>query len=378
MPRIVIAVGIAGHPIAAAGNSWFFLQWVLGFQEMGWEVWLVEAIASEKLIDDQWKPALPGNSANERYWATSLDRFGLAKLATLLIDGKADNLAHARDFAASADVFLNISGHFRSKALEFPRARKIYLDLDPAFTQIWADSYKTDMNFAGHDLFFTVGSRLGQEGCRAPNLGMTWLHTYPVVVLSQWPYSDQDPFTRLTTVAHWQGYAWAEWKGEWYTGKSEQFALVRDLPQMTHVPMEIATEIGSNLEELAPYRDAGWKLVESAKICTGFDSYEAYIRESAGEFSAAKGGYVKSQCGWFSDRTVCYLASGRPAIVESTGLEPDLPAQPGLHYFRTPQEAARACDRVRENYPAERRAARKLAEEVFSSRIVIPKLLSKL
>jgi len=378
MPRIVIAVGIAGHPIAAAGNSWFFLQWVLGFQELGWEVWLVEALPSDKLIDDQWKSAVQGNSANERYWATTLERFGLTKCATLLIDGKADNLEYARDFAASADVFLNISGHFRSKALEFPRARKIYLDLDPAFTQIWVDTYQTDMNFAGHDLFFTVGSRLGKEGCRAPDLGMTWLHTYPVVVLAKWPCSDPDTFSRLTTVAHWQGYKWCEWQGEWYTGKSEQFTQYRDLPRMTDVPLEIATEAGINRDELAPFREAGWNLVESKDICSDFGPYEAYIRGSAGEFSAAKGGYVKSQCGWFSDRSVCYLASGLPVVVESTGLEPDLPAQPGLHYFKTPEEAAAACNRVREDFPAQRRAARKLAEEVFASSVVIPKMLAKL
>lgn len=378
MPRIVIAVGLAGHPIAAAGNSWFFLQWVLGFRELGWDVRLVEALSSDKLIDDQWQPAAPGHSANERHWAATLARFGLEKQATLLIDGKGPGLDAARDFAAGADLFLNMSGHFRSKVLEIPKAKKIYLDVDPAFTQIWADTYGTDMNFAGHDVFFTVGSRIGREGCRAPSLGMAWHHTFPLVVLDHWPRQKPAAFSRLTTVAHWQGYKWCEWQGEWYTGKSEQFTRYRDLPRMTDVPLEIATEAEINREELAPFREAGWNLVESKDICADFGPYEAYIRGSAGEFSAAKGGYVKSQCGWFSDRSVCYLASGLPVVVESTGFEPDLPAQPGLHYFKTPEEAAAACDRVREDFPAQCRGARKLAEEVFSSSVVIPKMLAKL
>ncbi|MDX6767218.1 MAG: hypothetical protein SFU85_10560 [Candidatus Methylacidiphilales bacterium] len=378
MPRIVIAVGFAGHPIAAAGNSWFFLQWVLGFRDLGWEVWLVESLPSAKLIDDRWQPARPGLSANERHWQATLTRYGLHDHATLLIDDQAANLEEARDFAANADVFLNMSGHFRSTVIQFPRAKKVYLDVDPAFTQIWAEVYGSDMNFAGHDVFFTVGSRLGKDDCRAPHLGINWKHTFPPVCLGHWPETRDDDFTRLTTVAHWQGYSWCEWKGEWYTGKSEQFALYREVPQKTQVPLEIATEIADNREELQKYAEAGWHLSDARSVCADFPSYEAFIRGSGGEFSAAKGGYVKSRCGWFSDRSVCYLAAGRPVIVESTGLEPDLPPQAGLHYFRTLEEAVRACGTVRENYPAERRGARKLAETVFSSRVVIPKMLEKL
>jgi hypothetical protein len=380
MPRIVIAVGIAGHPIAAAGNSWIFLQWALGFRALGWDVWLVESLKSEKLVDAVWQPAQPGSSANEAHWRLTLERFGLSGQATLLIDDRAENLAEARDFAATADVFLNISGHFRSSVLEFPRAKKIYLDLDPAFTQIWAETYGTDMNLAGHDVFFTIGSRLGRAGCRAPDLGLPWIYTPPLVHLDLWPrVEDKDgAMGSLTTVAHWHGYSWCEWQGEWYKGKNEQFNLYRDLPLKTTVPLEIATEKDSNQEELAAFAAAGWNLVEARTVCSDYPAYQNYIAQSAGEFSAAKGGYVTSQCGWFSDRTVCYLASGRPVIVESTGMEPDLPAQAGLHYFRNLEEAVRACETVREDYPAQRRGARRLAEEFFSSSVVIPKMLSRL
>jgi hypothetical protein len=378
MPRIIIAVGIAGHPLSAAGNSWCFLQWILGFRALGWDVWIVESLTLSKLVDAHWNPSPSGSSANEAHWQNTLDRFHLRPQATLLIDDQAANLAETRDFAATADLFLNISGHFRSTALTFPRARKIYLDLDPAFTQIWADTYGTDMNFGGHDIFFSVGSRLGKPGCRAPALGRTWHHTFPPVVLDHWPYQEQAQPSRLTTIAHWQGYKWCEWQGQWYTGKSEQFAALRDLPTLTPVPLEIATEAAINREELAPYAAAGWRLVESKSICADYPTYEKYIFNSSGEFSAAKGGYVKSRCGWFSDRSVCYLASGRPVIVEDTGLESDLPDQPGLHTFRTPEEAARACETVWNNLPSEQAAARRLAEEIFSSQVVISRLLGKI
>lgn len=379
MPRIVIASGIAGHPLAAAGNSWAFLQYILGFRELGWHVWVVESLDPAKLIGPDWKPAAPGASANEAHWQATLERFGLPpEQATLFIGGRAPNAAAARAFAATADVFLNISGHFPMDLLDFPAARKVYLDLDPAFTQIWADTYQVDMNFSGHDVFFSVGTRLGRDGCRAPTCGRTWHGTVPPVVLSHWPEQPPVPFSRLTTVAHWQGYKWCEWQGAWYTGKSEQFTKLRELPRLTPVPLEIATEASINREELAPFREAGWRLTESAEVCATFDAYEAYIRGSAGEFSAAKGGYVLSQCGWFSDRTVCYLASGRPAIVERTGLPPEIPTGAGLHDFATPEEAAAACDRVRTDHASACRAARQLAEELFDSRRVLPAVLERI
>jgi hypothetical protein len=135
-----------------------------------------------------------------------MQRFGLAEHAVLLIDGNSPRLAAARAFARSADLMLNISGHFRSDALEFPQATKIYLDLDPAFTQIWAETYTVDMNFEGHDVFFSVGSRLGRPDCRAPDCGRTWHPTLPPVVLDYWPDAGSAPFTRLNTIAHWHGY----------------------------------------------------------------------------------------------------------------------------------------------------------------------------
>jgi hypothetical protein len=193
MPRIVIATGIADYPNAAAGNSWAFLQWVLGFRAAGWEVMAVESLTSASLVGPDWTPAAPGSSANETHWHATMQRFGLAEHAVLLIDGNSPRLAAARAFARSADLMLNISGHFRSDVLEFPQATKIHLDLDPAFTQIWAETYAVDMNFEGQDVFFSVGSRLGRPDCRAPDCGRTWHPTLPPVVLDYWPDAGPAP-----------------------------------------------------------------------------------------------------------------------------------------------------------------------------------------
>ncbi|MGH7265965.1 MAG: glycosyltransferase, partial [Candidatus Rokuibacteriota bacterium] len=186
--KALIGVGVASHPLSAAGNTWASLQWVLGFRELGWEVWMIESLASDRCVDAGWKPSAFPESANGRHWRQVVDRFGLGGSATLLLDGDAASVREAKRFAAGADLFLNISGHFKAPDFRMPRARRVYLDLDPAFTQIWADVYGADMNFTGHDAFFSVGSRLGRDGCLAPTCGIDWLPTLPPVVLTHWRF----------------------------------------------------------------------------------------------------------------------------------------------------------------------------------------------
>lgn len=378
MPKIVIGVGIAGHPIAAAGNSWAFLQWVLGFKDLGWEVLAVEALAEEKLIGPDWQPTAAGASANESHWRHTLQRFGLEGQAALFISGQSPAAAQARAFAREADVFLNISGHFPRDLLDMPQSRKVYLDLDPGFTQVWAEGYGVDMNWDGHEVFFSVGTRLGQADCLAPTGGKTWLPTLPPVVLTHWPAQPLSAGSPFTTVAHWQGYRWCEWQDRWLTGKSEEFNRLVDLPQRCDVPLEIATDVSAHAEELRPFQQSGWRLADAAEVCRSYDSYAAYLGASAGELSAAKGGYVTTRCGWLSDRTACYLALGRPAVVQRTTAHPAVPVGTGLLDFSTPEEAAEACRRVAADHTAHGRAARRLAEEHFSSRVVIPRMLDRL
>jgi hypothetical protein len=377
--KIVIAVGIAGHPVAAAGNSWAFLQWVLGFREAGWDVWMVEGMSSDKLIDRQWQKVDYENSANKSHWEHVVRHFGLEKCATLLIDERADNLEEARTFAGEADLFLNVSGHFKSRVLTFPRATKLYLDLDPGFTQIWSETYGIDMNFKGHDIFFTYGTRLGTPTCRAPTCGLEWKATVPPVVLKYWPCQPvQSAFIKFSTLAHWQGYSWCEWKGEWYTGKSEEFHKLVQVPRSVQGVVELATEVEANAEELKPFVDAGWQLINGMEISQSFSTHEDYLRESSSEFSAAKGGYVVSQGGWFSDRSVCYLASGRPVVLQGTGVERWLPEGKGFHVFSDAIGASKACNKVLENFGEEQREARKLAESFFDSKVVIKSLLENI
>jgi hypothetical protein len=376
--KIVVAVGIASHPISAAGNTWNSLNWALGFRELGWDLWIVEAVKSAGAIDENWKPVPFEDSANLAYWREITTRFDLAPQATLLVDGDAANLAEFRDFAAEADLFLNLSGHFQSDAVEFPRALKIYQDGDPAFTQVWVESYGVDMHFAAHDRFITAGLRLGQPDTFAPTCGIEWLPTFPPVVLKYWPAEFHDTFDRFTSVAHWEGYKASEWRGEWFNGKREEFQIFTEVPRSISGPIELATHVAVHEAELGPFREGGWRFVEAAPICATLDAYGAYLRGSSAEFSIAKGGYVLSRAGWFSDRAVCYAASGRPLVAQDTGVGDALPVGAGFHSFRTPAEAVAACERVIADFPAQQRAARALAEEYFDSAKVISRLLDRL
>ena len=275
-------------------------------------------------------------------------------------------------------MFLNLSGHFQSDAVAFPKALKIYQDGDPAFSQIWVESYGVDMHFAAHDRFVTAGLRLGQPGEFAPTCRLEWIPTFPPVVLKYWPCAPQADFGRFTSVAHWEGYKSSEWRGEWFHGKREEFHRFPDVPRSVAAPIELATHVATHEAELGPFRAGGWQFTEAAPICATLDAYGTYLRGSSAEFSIAKGGYVRSRAGWFSDRAVCYAASGKPLVAQDTGIGDLLPAGEGFHPFSTPEEAAAACARVIDDFPAQQRAARALAEEHFDSAKVLTRLLDRL
>jgi hypothetical protein len=376
--KIVIGVGIACNPIASAGVIWNYLNWALGFRELGWDVWIAEGIAGEDCVDAQWQKTAAAQSANVAQWNSIVARFGFAGRATLLIDDQADDLDTFRDFCAEADLFLNLSGHFRSPAVSFPRAVKIYQDGDPAFSQIWAAGYGVDMHFEGHDRFVTAGLRFGQPGTFAPTCGIEWIPTFPPVVLSHWPFQAQEEFDRFTTVANWQGYSNSEWQGVWFTGKREEFLRFTTVPRHVSRPIEVATHVAAHEWELPAFREGGWRFVEVSSVCDTLESYGAYIHGSSAEFSIAKGGYVVSRAGWFSDRAVCYAASGKPLVAQDTGVGDLLPTGAGFHTFSTPAEAVAACERVITDFPAQQKAARALAEEYFDSRKVLTRLLDRL
>lgn len=377
MPRrVVIGVGIASHPLHAAGNTWAFLQWVLGFRQAGWDVWMVENVPQAKCINAQRENCLPAQSANLAHWHSVVEEFGLKDRATLFFDGQSPELPDLLNFARDAEFLFNISGHFQQDDLFRAIREKIYVDLDPAFTQIWAEVYKADMRFDRHDKFVSIGRHLGKTECLAPLAGRTWLPIGIPVVLDYFTQANaEQPGNTWTTFTHWYGYPEVEYAGQWYGNKSEEFAKLVNLPRRTSEKLEIATDLHPEDPATRQFLESGWSLIDARPLNTPWQRYRDYLAQSRGEFCVAKNGYVRSRCGWFSDRSVAYLALGRPVILQETGWTDFYPHGEGLLSFHDEDSALAALQSVARDPVRHTRAARQIAEKYCSAPVVVNQFL---
>lgn len=356
------------------------MNWALGFRALGWDVCLVENIARKNLSE----PAAPGEpSPEELFFQSTAREFGFTGRACLLIDGESPDREAFQDFAADADLFLNYSGQFNRLDLLGPRVRKLYLDVDPAFTQLWVEVCGSDMNFAGHDHFVTVGANLNGASARLPRAGREWIPTPPPVAAPYWRERlgvDEAPAADApwTTIGHWYGYPEMEWQGLKFGGKRESFITLCDLPRQLGRPCAIATDMTADWDDYALFQDAGWQFFSSFEVCRDIPTYLHFIASSRGEIGVAKTGYITSRGGWLSDRSMIYLALGRPVLQQETAWSEVFPIDTGLLPFIDLTECVHAVQRVEENYEHHCSAARALADGVFSADRVIRDLLSRL
>jgi hypothetical protein len=375
--RIVVGGGIARNPVATAGYTWAFLQYVLGLRRLGHQVLYVEQLAAADCIDDQWRPVPFAASANVRLAHALADRFALHdQFALLHEDGQhaGPSAAEVAAWADGADLVVNLSGRLHRPEVLHAARRRVYVDLDPGFTQIWQARYGADMNLAGHDAYASVGLNLGTADCPVPTLGLPWRPLLPPVVLDHWTPAGV-PGDAYTTVADWRGYAPVEWDGVWYKQKSDEFLRLLELPSRVSRPLEICLAIHPDEPDLPRLLGAGWRLADPRLHAADVDAYRDYVHGSRGELSVAKHGYVVGRTGWFSDRTACYLAAGRPAVVQDTGLAAHLPLGEGLLVFDDLEQAASALHRVDGDWDMHARAARALAERYLDSDRVLNELL---
>jgi len=383
--RAVVGVGLAGFPEKAAGNSWAFLQWGLGLRDLGWEVWLVESLQKKEIFNRAGEACPLGGSVNLAHWKKLLAEIGWDGGATLLAEGEKIEERGLREFAQGADLFLNLSGHFKRPDLVQGAASRVYVDLDPVFTQIWAKVYQSPMNFAGHNAFWSVGLSMGR-GAVIPDTGHEWKPVVPPVCRRFWSpeavQSLSSPAAKMgrgrwTTVTHWYGYAAVEWEGRHYGNKATEFENLKKWPERTGLSPRVVTDLGPG-EEREGYEEAGWNFLEPGPICSDWREYRAFLAASRGEFSPAKSGYVVAQTGWFSDRSVLYLSLGRPVLLQETGWSRWLPEGKGLVAFENPDEAVERVAEIEASYEAHGRAAEEIAREHLDGTRAIPKALALL
>jgi len=365
------------------GHLWVYLNWALALRSAGCEVIWLEGVD----LDDQDDSA----AARRRRRAGSpraciealkerLAPFGLADaLAIYAIDGRtvpADLAQGCLDLeaAAEADVLLNLWHSMPAEAVRRFR-RTAYIDTDPGLVQIWMST--GDIEVAPHDVYFTIGETVGTPHARFPDCGLRWVYTPPPVHLGSWCTTKASPEAPFTTVTHWWGGEF-EFRGERFSNeKRVAFMEYAELPSRTPARLELAVCLGDRHEEWrSRLEPLGWGVREAWSVTSTPQLYRDYIQRSRGEFSCVKPYCVQFANSWTSDRTICYLASGKPVVVQDTGPS-RLPADAGLFRFRTMDEAVRALASVEAEYEHHCRLARALAEEMFEGTRVVSDVLQQ-
>jgi hypothetical protein len=366
MTVAIVAGALANKP-GQSGEAWVKLSWIRGLQRLGIEVWFVEQLAESMARDDR----------AAAWFREVTERFELAERSVLVADGESiagPSLSELVEVAAAATL-VNISGHLTLPRLFEAFRRRALVDIDPGFTQFWHQEGLAGANVEGHDVYFTIGELIGTEGCPVPTGGIDWHPVRQPVVLDDWPVSDGGDAGRFTTVATWRGpYGPIEVAGRTYGLKVHEFRKFMELPRRSPQRFEIALDIHPGDErDLSALREEGWNVVDPQQVAGDPDALRSYIQGSGAEFSAAQGMYVETACGWFSDRSVRYLASGKPAVVQETGFSRALPVGTGLIGFSTIEQAVDAVSDVAARYGEHAEAARRIAEEQFDAEKVLPR-----
>jgi hypothetical protein len=379
----ILVTGLIGH-YAFGGVFWDYIQYVLGFRALGHDVWYFEDTGAWA-----YHPVLQEPSAdcshNLAYLGRVMDDFGMGD--RWIYRNEADKQYHgaaqgrsAESVIASADVLVNVSGAcwLRPETARIPR--KLFLDGDPMFTQIgMIEDDRTGGHIRAHDAHFSFGLHIGHPGCRVPEGGLHWRPTVQPIAPDHWLCTGRDGHVAegaWTTVMNWSSYAPKEYAGESYGQKDGEFLRFLDLPGATGERFVLG--MGQGVGRRRPTQllsGAGWCIVEPDEHLPDYLTYRDFLAGSKAEWSVAKGGYVKSRSGWFSCRSACYLALGKPVVVQDTGWSSHLPSGDGALAFTTFEEAVRAIHHVRDNYPHHQQAARAYARKHFHAPDVCSQLL---
>ncbi len=370
---------VVGFP-DGGGHFWVYMQYAQGLRRLGCDVYWMEQIRRRKDPD-----------RDARALATFLERmeqFGMRdRLLLYTLDANDPDAppafrdvprARAEAVLRGADLVLNFHYAIDPRLLACAR-RTALVDIDPGLTQIWISTGA--LTVPPHDVYFTIGETVGTSAAQVPDCGVRWVPMRPPVCLDLWPYVHDPTCVAFTTVAGW-------WSGKWIktiengqeechdNNKRVSFLQHVTLPGLTSQPLELALHLaaddGADQQLLERH---GWRVRPARDVANTPQAYQAYIHSSRGEWSCAKPFFVKLQNAWISDRTACYLASGKPAVVQDTGPSAYLPNGEGLFRFATLAQAAQAFDAINSDYERHCRAARALAEAHFDAGRVLSGVL---
>lgn len=382
--RAVVTGMIATYPVG--GVVWDYAQYALGLERLGWEVWYLEDTGGPTYDParreygedcgfgvDFLRSALAGLSPTlgERWHFRAMDdrRYGLS----------AETMKRV---LAQADLFLNISGSalVRDEVLACPR--KVLIDTDPGWNHFvnypkWdaAPGWLGTHGYRAHDHFFSYAEAIGRPGCNLPTLGLDWHPTRPPVVLDCW--QPAGPAERWTTVMTWNNFGRpVTFDGRVYGTKEMEFGRIETLPARV-APVQLELAVGGSGIPREHWQALGWRVLDAHGVSATPAAYRDYIQGSRGEVSVAKNLYVATGSGWFSCRSVCYLAAGRPVVVQDTGFPAHIPTGGGLFAFTGLDGAAAGIAACEADYARHSEAARALAESHFASGCVLGAMLAE-
>lgn len=375
--RIVFA-GAIGQSCGVGGLSWVYMQYLAGLQALGHEVFYLEDCGAESWVYN-WET---------QQLTTDLDypsRYVEACLQAIGLKDKWIYRAGDRALGMPVDAFREVCSQasllvFCCMPITMWRdeyglpTRRIFIDVDPGFTQIRFlqknPALTTTINAC--ERLFTIGQRMGESDCLIPAAGRDWLKTLPPISLKDWPTAT-NAATHFTSIMQWRGFHDLQYEGVSYGQKDREFPKFIELPLHTSQPLRMAL-LGKPPEFPAKY---GWDVIPAEGPSRTPISYREFIQDSRAEFGIAKHAYVQMRGGWFSDRSVCYLASGRPVLVQDTGQRDWIPTGKGIITFRDMAEAVAGIELINQDYEGHRAAARALAEEYFAAGLVLPPLVEQ-
>lgn len=373
----ILFYGVIGR-LPVGGHAWIAMQYLAGLRDLGHEVLFLEDCGDGSWVYN-WETEQVTESLDypADYVRHCLAHIGLQDRWSYRAGDQHRGLSPAavRDFCASADLLLMWAVPMSRWRPEYdlPR-RRAYIDADPGFTQISLLTGHAELAATVNrcERLFTIAQRMGAPDCPIPDAGRTWIRTVSPVSLPHWPFVEEEA-THFTSIMQWRGFREVTYNGVVYGQKDQEFPKFIGLPRRTTQPFRLAvTGAPPPPEDLTRH---GWEILPGWIPSRTPESYRDFIQQSRAEFGVAKHGYVRMRGGWFSDRTACYLASGRPALLEDTGLADWLPTGEGVLTFRDPEEALAGIDAINADYSRHRRAARRLAETHFATDRVLPPLL---
>jgi hypothetical protein len=375
--KIIFAGSIGRLPVG--GHAWIDMQYLAGLKAMGHDVYYFEDCGEESWVYNWDTEELTTEiSYPAGYVRDCLEPLGLQNRWIYRAGEHSEgmNIENFREVCEKADLLVIRAVPLVVWREEYGWARRrCYIDADPGFNQI--SLIKGNAPLAATlercETLFTIGQRIGAADCPIPTVGREWLKTVAPISLEHWEWADNNELaTHFTTIMQWRGFHDIAYKGVSYGQKDKEFPKFINLPEYSPQKFRIALT-GAPPEDLV---ELGWEVVPGWIASKTARSYQDFVRDSRAEFSIAKHGYVAMRGGWFSDRSVCYLAAGRPVLVQDTGLNDWLPIGEGILTFSSIEEALTGIEAINADYDFHRQAARRLAEEYFSTEKVLPPLLA--